>query len=226
MSGIKAILFDCDGVVIDSEPMGCGALAQAVTEAGRPMSEHEARAIFSGNSARDSRRWMASNGLDAATVFARSDDILFEMFETSVPYIPGIERVLRDFPLKRAICSNSSVLRLELSIGRTPLAAHFGGHVYSAEHVAQPKPAPDLALHACRQLGVDPREAVFIDDNIHGIHCAKEAGCMAVSFVAPSDDRVGHADTLRAAGADHVVNGMSEFHDLLATLLNNILEEA
>lgn len=224
MNRVKAILFDCDGVLIDSEPMGCGSLAQAVTEAGHPMSQHEARAVFSGNAARDSRNWMASNGLDAATVFARSDDILFEMFETSVPYIPGIEEVLRDFPLKRAICSNSSVLRLELSICRTPLAAYFGRHVYSAEHVAQPKPAPDMALHACRELGVLPHEAIFIDDNIHGIRCAREAGCIAVGFVGPSDDRHDHDQTLRAAGADHVVNGMSDFHALLTTLTTEIFE--
>lgn len=224
MSKIKAILFDCDGVVIDSETMGCGALAQALTEAGHAMSAAQARTVFSGNSAQDSRAWMHQMGFDADTVFARSDDILFEMFETSVPYIPGIEAVLDDFPLKRAICSNSSVQRLDLSICRTKLAAHFGRHIYSAEHVARAKPAPDLALHACRELGVAPREAIFVDDNIHGVRCAKEAGCIAVGFVGPSDDRPHHDRTLRAAGADHIVHGMTEFHTLLSNLTTDILE--
>ena len=224
MSAIKAILFDCDGVVIDTEELGCGALAQALTEAGHPMNTSQARTVFSGNSARDSRAWMHQTGLDADTVFARSDDILFEMFESSVPYIPGIEAVLIDFSLKRAICSNSSVHRLDLSICRTPLAAHFGRHIYSADHVQRPKPAPDLALHACRELGVAPRESIFIDDNIHGVRCAREAGCIAVGFVGPSDDRPHHERTLRAAGADHIVRGMDEFHALLTTLTTDMLE--
>ncbi len=115
---------------------------------------------------------------------------------------------------------------MSLSVGRTPLAARFGRHIYSADHVPRPKPAPDLALHACRQLGVEAHESVFIDDNFHGIHCAKAAGCIAVGFVAPSDDRVGHAKTLHDAGADHVVSGMAEFHDLLTILTSEILEDA
>ena len=224
MTAISAILFDCDGVVIDSEEMGCGALARALAEAGHAMTTTQARTVFSGSSAQDSRAWMRQMGFDADTVFARSDDILFEMFETSVPYIPGIEAVLDDLPLKRAICSNSSVRRLDLSIRRTPLAAHFGRHIYSAEHVARAKPAPDLALHACRELGVAPRDAIFVDDNIHGVRCAKEAGCVAVGFVGPSDDRPQHDRTLRAAGADHIVHGMDEFHALLTTLTTDMLE--
>lgn len=226
MTTIKAVLFDCDGVLLDSEPMGCGALAQAITDAGRNLSLAEARQIFSGNSAQDSRDWIAREGLHAKEIFARSDEILFEMFDVAIPFIPGIEAVLQDFPLKMAVCSNSSIHRLSVSLCRTSLAARFGSHIYSADHVAHPKPAPDLALHACRQLGVEPHEAVFIDDNFHGINCAKAAGCIAVGFVAPSDERAGHAETLRAAGADHVVNGMAEFHDLLSTLTSNILEDA
>lgn len=224
MMMIRAVLFDCDGVVIDSEPMGCGALAQAMGEAGRLMSSAQARTVFSGSAPQDSRAWMQGQGLDADTVFARSDEILFAMFEDSVPYIPGIETVLRDVPLKKAICSNSSVLRLDLSVCRTPLARYFGRHIYSAEHVKHPKPAPDLALHACRELDVLPREAVFIDDNIHGIGCAKAAGCIAVGFVGPSEDRPHHDRTLRAAGADHIVHSMSEFHTLLTHLTTDILE--
>ena len=226
MSRIKAVLFDCDGVLLDSEPMGCSALAEALTAAGRPMGLVEARQIFSGNSAQDSREWMAREGLQAAEIFAQSDSILFNMFRASIPLIPGIEAVLKDFPLKMAICSNASARRLALSVCRTSLAPRFGANVYSADDVDQPKPAPDLALHACRQLGIAPHEAVFIDDNFHGIHCAVSPGCISVGFVAPSDDRKGHAETLRAEGADHVVHGMAEFHGLLKTLTSEILEDA
>ncbi|GGA81358.1 haloacid dehalogenase [Nitratireductor aestuarii] len=226
MNRIKALLFDCDGVLLDSEPLGCRALAEAVTAAGRPMTFAEARQVFSGCAAEDSRAWMAREGLEAAEVFAESDEILFRMFASSIPLIPGIEAVLRDFPLKMAICSNASHRRLAVSVCRTTIASRFGPHIYSADHVEKPKPAPDLALHACRELGVAPHEALFIDDNFHGIHCAKAAGCLAVGFVGPSDDRPGHDRALWEAGADHVVHGIAEFQNLLRTLTIKILEDA
>lgn len=215
---IKAVLFDCDGVLLDTEPMGCECLAQAVTEAGHPMTCAEATRLFSGNAAVASKAVMEHLGLQAEAVFARSDEILFEGFARHVPMIPGIEALLEQLPLMRAVCSNSTRRRLALSLGRTRIAGSFGQHVYSSDHVEMPKPAPDMALLACKALGIAPAEALFIDDNIHGMICAKRAGCLAVGFIGPSDHRPQHADTLRAAGADHVVTGMAELQALISTL--------
>lgn len=214
----SAILFDCDGVLLDSEPMGCDALAQAVTAAGRPMTRDEAVTIFSGNGAAASFAWMEAAGLDAAAVFEHADRLLFAMFDVAIPLIPGIERVLQDFDLPMAVCSNSLLRRLRHSLVRTPIAARFGSHVYSAEQVAKAKPAPDLALFAAERLGIAPQDAIFIDDNAHGILCARAAGCLAVGFVGPSEHRPGHGETLAAAGAHHVVHGMAELHALLRDL--------
>ena len=215
----QAILFDCDGVLIDSEPMGCEALARAVTDAGIPLTRDDATRIFSGNAAPDSRAWMRNAGLDAAAVFNAADRLLFEMFDREIPHIEGIEAVLSGFDLPMAVCSNSTITRLDRSIARTPLVGRFGAHIYSAEHVPAPKPAPDLALFACEKLGVAPEQAIFLDDNPHGVLCAAAAGCLAVGFIGPSDFRPGHAQVLRDAGADHVVHGMVEFHSLLSRLL-------
>lgn len=226
MTRIKAVLFDCDGVLLDSEPMGCGALAQALTNAGFAMTMTQARDIFSGNSSQDSRNWIAAQGLAADEIFRESDRLLFEMFERGVPLIPGVEHILASFPLAMAICSNASIDRLSRSVCKTPIAARFGRHVYSADHVALAKPAPDLALHACREIGISPADALFIDDNTHGIECAKTAGCLAVGFIAPNDDRIDHAETLQAAGADYIVHGMDEFHALLTFLTAETLEDA
>ncbi|MDN3714399.1 hypothetical protein QWZ10_25995 [Paracoccus cavernae] len=90
-------------------------------------------------------------------------------------------------------------------------------------------PAPSLPLiwrfTPARGLA-SPSRALFIDDNIHGIHCARAAGCLAVGFIAPSENRTGHAATLRAAGANHVVHGMEQFHALLKFLTIETLEDA
>ncbi|WP_312527799.1 HAD-IA family hydrolase [Paracoccus sp. (in: a-proteobacteria)] len=218
MAEIKAILFDCDGVLLDSEPMGCEALALAITAAGRKMDRFEAAQIFSGNSSGASLSWIAAQGLDARAVYDHADRLLFTMFEQEIRHIPGIEAVLADFDVPMAVCSNSMIRRLEHSIARSPLAARFLGHIYSAEHVAHAKPAPDLAVFAAKNLGVAPSEAIFIDDNPIGLSCGVAAGCLAVGFVGPSDHRKSIADDLRDAGADYIVHGMAEFHALLCDL--------
>ncbi len=212
---MKAILFDCDGVLIDSEPMGCAALAAAITAAGHDMTPEEAAAVFPGNAARDSAAWITAQGLDGPAVMAEADRLLFEMFDRAVPLIPGIEAVLTAFDLPMAVCSNSSPGRLARSLGRTRLIRHFGGHVYSAAQVALPKPAPDLAIFAAARLGVAPQDAVFVDDNTHGIACARAAGCLAIGFVGPGDLRPGLEARLRAAGAHHIARGSAELHALL-----------
>ncbi|MDT1063921.1 HAD-IA family hydrolase [Paracoccus sp. CPCC 101403] len=214
----SAILFDCDGVLLDSEPLGCEALAQAITAAGHPMTREQATQIFSGNGADASLAWMEQAGLHAQSVFARADELLFEMFDHAIPLIPGIEQIMRDFDLPMAVCSNSNLRRLDRSLVRTSLAARFGPHIYSAEQVARAKPAPDLAIFAAGRLGIRPEQAIFIDDNPHGILCAREAGCLAVGFIGPSEHRANHADVLAAAGADHIVYGMADFHALLRDL--------
>ncbi|WP_128254404.1 HAD family hydrolase [Falsirhodobacter deserti] len=214
---MSAILFDCDGVLIDSEPMGCVALAQAITAAGLPMTPDDAAAIFPGNGHAESLAWMTANGLDGGAVLAEVDRILFAMFEHEVPLIPGIEAVLDAIDVPMAVCSNSMIRRLDLSLGRTPLPRRFGRHVYSAEQVARAKPAPDLALFAAGQLGIRPEDAIFIDDNVHGVACARSAGCLAVGFVGPSDHRPEQDARLRAAGAHHVVHGTDGLLALLRT---------
>ncbi|AGT10985.1 HAD family hydrolase [Paracoccus aminophilus] len=219
MRRIEAVLFDCDGVLLDSEPLSAAALAQAISAAGVTLSAEEAGRLFSGTSGAVTQAWLAQAGLDAAKVFAEADARLFAMFDQAVPQIPGVEAVLAALDLPIAVCSNSMLRRLERSLMASPLAAYFGRHIYSADHVARAKPAPDLVLHAARALGVAPEAALFIDDTPHGLAAGVAAGCLAVGFVGPSERRPDQAERLRAAGAHHIVCGMAEFHALLARLL-------
>lgn len=218
MSFFQALLFDCDGVLLDSEPLVCAALAQAITGAGVAIDAPEAMRLFAGNSDRACHGWLEARGLDPHGVLADADRTLFGMFERQVPVMPGIERVVQGFAARMAVCSNSHPDRLARSLGRTSLAAWFGPHVYSGDQVAAPKPAPDLAMFAATRLGVAPERAIFIDDNHHGIRCGRAAGCMTVGFVGPSDTRAHHGQALRAAGADHVVHGADGLYSLLERL--------
>lgn len=214
---IKAVLFDCDGVLLDTEALGCQALADAISAAGVPFTPAEALVLFSGGAAAECIEKIAELGL-GVEVFEESDRLLFESFKTRLPLIDGVESVLASSNLRLAVCSNGSIHRLRVSLQTKEIAKNFGPHIYSADHVARGKPAPDLALYACQQLNIAPHEAIFIDDNIHGVACAAAAGCVAVGFIGPTDHREGQAERLRAAGAQHVVRGMAEFQALLASL--------
>lgn len=218
MMPYDAVLFDCDGVLLDSEPLGLQALIDTLEGYGHAFSLLQAAEIFSGNSKQQSFDWLGAQGLDAPEVFHAADQRLFAMFDRHIPLIEGIAQVLAAIELPIAVCSNALHDRLAASLRRSPLAAYFGPHIYSGQDVATAKPAPDLALYALEQLGLAGRKAIFVDDNVQGMLCAKAAGCLAIGFIGPSEHRRGHAETLFAAGADHVVHGSGELHRLLQTL--------
>lgn len=216
MDKCDLLIFDCDGVLIDSEPLACGALAEAMTAAGHPMTQTEGIFTFCGNGAEPSKAIMREQGLDAEAVYADATRRMNEAFAQRLQAMSGMERVLKAFAVKLAVASNSGIERLRLSLGRTPLWPLFRGHVYSAEHVARGKPAPDLALYCLDQLAVPASKALFIDDNLHGIHCARTAGIRSIGFVDANDPRPDRASVLKNAGADFVVTGAGELFDLLA----------
>ncbi|KIN72589.1 HAD-IA family hydrolase [Sulfitobacter guttiformis] len=218
MKPFDLVIFDCDGVLIDSEPLGAQALAEAITAAGHQMTQAKAEAIFSGSGAAQTRLLLEQLGLEADAVIADADKRLSTLFAMGVAPVPGIEQVLRSLTVQICVASNSSVDRLAESLCRTPLAALFGSHIYSASHVARSKPAPDLALHCLAQIGTTADRSIFVDDNIHGIGCARAAGILSIGFVGLSDHRPDHARTLRAAGADHVVHGAQDLDALLTEL--------
>ncbi len=218
MSVLDLVIFDCDGVLIDSEAMGAAALAGAITDAGVPMTPQTAERMFSGAGRDETRALIDGLGLAPLRVLTDADARLATLFAQGVPPVPGMQRLLASLEVPVCVASNSGVDRLRASLGRTPLAAFFGPHIYSADHVQHSKPAPDLALHCLAQMHTAAARAVFIDDNIHGIRCARTAGVLAIGFVGPADHRPNHADTLRAAGADHVVHGAEQLGALLDRL--------
>lgn len=218
MNAIELVIFDCDGVLIDSEAMGATALAGAITDAGVPMTTQTTERTFSGAGGDETRALIDGLGLDSLRVLTDADARLATLFAQGVLPVAGMQRLLTSLDVPVCVASNSGVDRLRASLGRTPLAAFFGPHIYSAEHVQHSKPAPDLALHCLAQMNTAADRAVFIDDNIHGIRCARTAGVLAIGFVGPTDHRPNHADTLRAAGADHVVHGAEQLGALLARL--------
>lgn len=219
MSRFDLIMFDCDGVLIDSEALGARALSEAMSAAGHEMTIAKAETIFSGSGHDETHALISAEGLAADEIIADARQRLSVLFAQGVQPIEGIEAVLKNLTVQICVASNSSVPRLNESLGRTALAALFSSHIYSADHVPRGKPAPDLALHCLDRMNTTADRAIFIDDNTHGICCARDAGVLAIGFVGPSDHRPNHAETLRRAGAGYVVHGTNTLGDLLNELL-------
>jgi len=203
------IIFDCDGVLIDSEPIASRTLAFALQDAGISITPEESLRVFTGHSEPHIRHMCAEQyGLDDVDgTFSRWHIALKQAFATQLQPMAEMLELVAGLAQPKCVASNSRVARLEQSLGNTPLWAHFAPHVYSAEMVTRPKPAPDLLLHCALKMGVEPSACVMIDDSPHGIAAAKAAGMASIGFVDPNDPRPGRHEVLAASGADVVVHG-------------------
>jgi len=206
------LIFDCDGVLVDSEVIAHAVMVDLVTELGRPMTLEESFGIFAGKRLRDAlaaaEAWLGKPIPPAAS--AKAGEHLFERFRRELKPIDGVRDAIMALPYLRCVTSSSTRERLTLALDVTGLAPLFDDKVFSADQVEHGKPAPDLFLFAARSCGVAPSGCIVIEDSVLGVTAACAAGMTAVGFAGGS-----HADTrlgekLAAAGADIVIKAMIE----------------
>lgn len=215
------VIFDCDGVLIDSEPVASRVLWKVLNDAGVLISVSEVHRRFTGSSEDDAQRiCIAELGLaEPAPVFRAYRNALYPQFACSLTSMPGVHDLVRGLAIPKCVASNSSMERLQNSLGLLDLWHEFDEHIYSAEMVAHPKPAPDLFLLCANEFGTAPGRCVVIDDSPHGIVGAVAAGMAAIGFVDPADPRPGRPAVLAEAGAIAVATGALELRKVLETLL-------
>lgn len=131
--------------------------------------------------------------------------------------VPGATAAVAGTPLLKAVASSSTKEGLERKLRQVGLWAHFEPHVYSADHVTNAKPAPDLFLHAAEKLGVAPDACLVLEDSVNGVRAARAAGMRVWGFLGGGhvDDRLG--ERLAAAGAERLVKDWQEAGRLLCT---------
>lgn len=196
-----AVIFDCDGVVVDSESLTFALLGQDLARYGLALPVPKMEALFLGGTVQgvfEKARAMGATLPDdwVSDFYAR----LYDQLAKETPLVPGILSVLdaldaRSIPY--AIGSNGSARKMEITLGQHPgLKARFNGHIYSAQIVSKPKPAPDLYLHAAYALGGSPERCVVVEDSPTGAMAAKAAGMRCMGY-APHGN-----PALQAAGAD------------------------
>lgn len=200
------IIFDCDGVLVDSEPLATRALRDVLVAAGVPATDAMIARCFGMKQA----DILANVARDTGTaVPAEVADLLWpatrRVFEAELKPMPGVTRFLEAMGSgRRCVASSSSPERIRASLALTGLTGFFGDDVFSSRQVARGKPAPDLFLFAAERMGVDPERAVVIEDSVYGVMGARAAGMRALGFVGGGHIEAGHAERLLAAGADAV----------------------
>ena len=214
-TGPALVIFDCDGVLVDSERLSHRVLHAMLIELGANISPQQTVDRFIGTSlagclARISSLLGAAPPANFAAEFARRSHAAFE---AELTLVPGVAQLLVALAVPCCVASNGNRAKVDFTLGHTGLLARFAGRTFTADDVLHPKPAPDLFLHAARQLGADPRRTTVVEDTPTGIRAAKAAGMHAIGFAAMTP-----AAQLHAAGADVVVHTMAEVQALLAAL--------
>ncbi len=208
---VQAILFDFDGVIVDSEIVSSRIISAALTHAGCPTSPAEAIAQFTGLSRVDTLARIAA--LWGKAMPADMDRLLDEASERhmrveAVPAVPGAVDFITGpaAHLPKAIGSSSGPDWLARHLESTGLSAAFGRHVYSGRvHVARGKPYPDIYLHAAAALGVAAHDAVVIEDSPVGARAALASGARVIGLAAASHSHAGISEALRAEGVEIVL---------------------
>lgn len=210
----SAVLFDCDGVVVDSEPIAFALLAGDLAAAGLELDGPAMRRLFLGGTVRGLFVQARAMGADLPEGWVEDFyERLYERLAQGVPLIPGVEAALDRLAaagVPVALASNGSMRKMEITLGQHPrVQARFAGHIHSGRELGQPKPAPDVYLAAARGLGADPARAVVVEDSPTGARAARAAGMRYLGY-APHGDSAG----LAAEGAE-VFADMSDLPGLL-----------
>jgi HAD superfamily hydrolase (TIGR01509 family) len=211
------IIFDCDGVLVDSEVIAHALLAQMMTDLGCPMTTAQAIQKFAGRSLVDNLSLIeASLGRSIPDDLGqRYGRLLLERFRRDLKPIAGVKAAIAALPYPRCVASSSSLERIRISLEATGLAPLFGANIFSATQVAHGKPAPDLYLFAATRMGVSPEHCVVIEDTALGVTAGRAAGMKVIGFTGAAHATHSAAQDLAAAGAHSVISAMI---DLPATV--------
>jgi HAD superfamily hydrolase (TIGR01509 family) len=216
LSKFDAVLFDCDGVLVDSEAISAAVMRDFLDERGWPMTQAECLALFWGKALKDLAPLIAERTGQPVTDawMAHYRRVRDAQLAVQVRAIAGIREALEalqpHFGARIACGSGADRAKIELQLKVTGLAPFFEGRVFSGHEVPRNKPWPDVYLAAARGLGVDPARCAVIEDSPTGVAAGVAAGATVFGFAQ-------HAagDTLVDAGASAVFNAMAALPGLL-----------
>lgn len=211
-SSHKFVIFDFDGVLIDSEIIAIAELRECISDFGVKLSLEETQERFLGNSIGSPIAFIKERtGQDCSkTLQPNWHSRLFQRYENELRVMPGAEELLSELDrlqISYCIASGGSIARVEFALNLTELKTRFVDRAFSAELVNKGKPDPALFLYAAEQCGYSPSECVVIEDAPAGVLAAKRAGMSVVGFMGGSHltaSRTKYADLLTQNGAEQI----------------------
>ncbi|WP_246018331.1 HAD family hydrolase [Pelagibacterium montanilacus] len=212
------IIFDCDGVLVDSEIISNAIDAELMSAAGYSITADQLIASYIGRPKREIWAAIASeNGFDwPEGLLDRAETLLSERLETELLPVEGIAEALDRIEGPVGVASSSVMAKLRLSLTVTGLIDRFEPHIYSVSQVARGKPEPDIFLFAARNMGVDPKGCLVVEDSVAGVKAALAAGMDVVGFTGGRHTYPAHAANLRAAGAREIIVSSRDLPEALA----------
>ncbi|RSS64730.1 HAD family phosphatase [Streptomyces sp. WAC06614] len=213
---IELVIFDCDGVLVDTERIAVRVQVALGAEHGWALTADEVVDRFVGRSHAAVREQIAARlGEETATVWSDRFEVLHrEAVDAGLDPVDGLPEALDALGLPTCVASSGSHEKMRHTLGRTGLYGRFEGRIFSATEVARGKPAPDLFLHAARQLGADPAACVVVEDSRPGVEAARAAGMHAFGYAGGLTP----AERLQGPGTT-VFHDMRELPALLARRL-------
>jgi HAD superfamily hydrolase (TIGR01509 family) len=217
----RLVIFDCDGVLVDSEPISIAVLLEILAEDGLSLTEDVAYDRFLGRSMASIARIVEADfglpvtGDHLAEMRARVND----RFRAELQPTRGIRAAIAALDRPYCVASSSLPDRIRLSLSVTGLIDLFEPRIFSSTMVANGKPAPDLFLHAAREMGADPADCLVIEDSPAGIEAARRAGMRVFSYVGGGHAVPGGlAAKARALGPDLIFDDMALLPGLIQDL--------
>ena len=214
------IIFDCDGVLVDSEVISCRAHAETLTRHGYPITPDQVFDRFLGRSMRQ-----ATLEVEAELGRPLPEDFhtqvyaeVFRLFAASLQATPHIGDALAAITLPACVASSGPPEKINASLNRVGLYDRFAPHIFSAVQVRNGKPAPDLFLFAAEQMQTPPARCLVIEDSVAGVTGALAAGMAVFGYHGGSHCRPNTAETLRAAGAAVTFDDMRQLPDLMGRI--------
>jgi HAD superfamily hydrolase (TIGR01509 family) len=215
MSGLawKLVIFDNDGVMVDSEPLAEQAMSGALAAAGYPLTPEECGDLLRGTTLVATRRIIEEqSGLSLPADFEdHYSSALYELMRTQLYPVPGVDLVLDWLDgagIAYCVASSGRRERVEFALSTVGLLSRLGGHWWGAEDVAHGKPAPDLFLWAAEKMATPPADCLVIEDAEFGVQAARAAGMAVFGFAARTPPE-------KLAGADYVFKDMAELPGLI-----------
>jgi HAD superfamily hydrolase (TIGR01509 family) len=212
VSPVELVIFDCDGVLVDSEPIAVRIDLVILSRFGLGLSEAEVIDRFVGRSPDAMRQAIEEHvGHEVHGFVERFAPLYDDAYRSELAAVRGVQEALDRIDLPVCVASSSRPDSLRMKLELVDLAARFAGDVFSASEVTNGKPAPDLFLYAARRMGVDPARCVVVEDSRHGVAAARAAGMRVLAYAGGLT-----ADQALAGPETVVFDDMRVLPDLLA----------